>query len=149
MLFKIHPGPLHSTPTTRITLIRCRRRLCRKRTFKSQSGSSPASESSYNKTLVNPPAVGFSKLFIAKYIEKNLHKIPKTILEVQASPTDKLREKLLKARLPDIYYSNSHIEYYNFCQQYEDCFITTRVKGLICILFATSFLYEHINFCYY
>ena len=38
------------------------------------------------------------------------------------------------------------MEYYNFCQQCEDHFATTRAKGPNRIPFAASFLCDHINF---
>ena len=100
-------------------------------------------ESSYDKTPVNPPAV---RLPIAKYIEKNLQKILITVFEAQVLPFDSSREKSLKARSPDVYCGKSHMECYNFCQQYEDQFATARAKGPNHILFAASFLRDHINF---
>ena len=63
-------------------------------------------ESIYNKTPVNlsaePP--------VAKYIEEDLQRIFRTILEAQAPLSDGPRKKPLKARLPDVYYGKSHIE---------------------------------------
>ena len=40
------------------------------------------------------------------------------------------------------------MEYYNFCQQYEDHFATAGAKGPNRILFAASFLHDRINFCW-
>ena len=51
-------------------------------------------------------------------------------------------ERLFKAWLPDLYYRNSHIKYYRFCQQCEDHFDTARAKGSNRIPFAASFLHE-------
>ncbi len=50
----------------------------------------------------------------------------------------------LKSRNPDLYYGNSHIECYYFCQQYEDHF---KVVGLLShkhVLFAAGFLKNRI-----
>ncbi len=54
----------------------------------------------------------------------------------------------LKAKTPDVYYSRSHMECYNFCQQCEDHFATCGATGPNRIPFATSFLRERINFCW-
>ncbi len=42
----------------------------------------------------------------------------------------------------------SHIECYNFCQQCEDNFAITKAIGPNQILFATSFFWDQINFCW-
>ena len=60
---------------------------------------------------VNPAA----EISIAKYIEEDLQRILKMVLEAQAPPFDGPREKSLKARLPDVYHDRFHMEYYNFC----------------------------------
>ena len=130
-----------------MTLIRGRKCTCRERTSKDLLGSSPPPKSSHNKALVNPLAIGPSKPPITKYIKENLQKIFKTVLEAQAPPFDRPREKLLKARLFDVYCDKFHMEYYNFCQQCEDHFATIKAKGPNYILFAASFLHDHINFC--
>ena len=126
-----------------MTTIRGSECPCRERTSKVLSGSSPLLESNYDKTPVNPPAV---ELFVTKYIEKDLQKIFRTFLEARAPSSDGLCKKPLKARLPNVYCGKSHIEYYNFCQQCEDHFATTRTKGLNYILFVSSFLRDCINF---
>ena len=46
----------------------------------------------------------------------------------------------LKARFPDLYYGNSHMDYYCFSQQYEDYFEIARASRLNRVSFATSFL---------
>ncbi len=48
--------------------------------------------------------------------------------------------------LPDLYYSKSQIEYYNFCQQYEDYFTITRAIRPNLVLFTTFYLWDLINF---
>ena len=95
-----------------MTFIQSRRRLCRERISKSPLGSLFPPESSYNKTPVNPPTV---KPLVAKYLEENVQKILKTVLKVQAPPSDRLCKKPLKTRLPDVYCGKSHMECYNFC----------------------------------
>lgn len=49
------------------------------------------------------------------------------------------REQPLKARFPDLYYGNSHMDCYRFCQQCEDHFETAGANGPNRILFAASF----------
>ena len=51
-----------------------------------------------------------------------------------------IQEKLFKARAPDISPGNSHLEYYNFCQQYVDHLATTRATSYNRVLFSTTFL---------
>ena len=55
------------------------------------------------------------------------------------------REKL-KARFPDVYRGKSHIDCYNFCQEYENYFATAEATKSIRIRFATSFFCDRINF---
>ncbi len=52
----------------------------------------------------------------------------------------------LRAKTPDVYRGRSHIECYNFCQQYEDHFATCGATGPNRIPFAASFLQDQINF---
>ena len=122
-----------------MTLIRGRGRPRRKR---NSEGSSPPPESIYDETPVNPPA----ESPVAKYTEEDLQKILRTALEAQAPPSDGPREKPLKARLPDVYRSKSHMEYYNFCRQCEDHFAIAGAKGPNRIPFAACFLHDRINF---
>ena len=95
---------------------------------------------------------------ISKYSEDDLQRIFKAVLEAQApapapAPTPTLapvifempREKL-KARSLDVYCGKSHIDCYNFCQQYGDYFATARATRLTQILFALSFFQDQINF---
>ena len=68
----------------------------------------------------------------------------KAYLKVQVPGRTKIdsepRKQPLKARFPDLYYGNLHIDCYQFCQQCEDHFKTAGAKGLNKILFAASFL---------
>ena len=89
---------------------------------------------SYNKLLFDfliiDLIIDSFRFFITKYIEKDLQKILKKILKAYIFFSNRLCKKLLKVRLSDIYYNKSHIEYYNFCQQYEDYFTIAKTKGL-------------------
>ena len=125
-----------------MTSIRGRGCLCRERTSKSLLGSSLPPKFSHDETPVNLPA----RPPIAKYTEEDLQRILRTVLEVLAPSSDGPREKPLKARSPDVYRGKSHIEYYNFCQQCKDHFATAGAKSSNRILFAASFLRDHINF---
>ena len=49
-------------------------------------------------------------------------------------------EQSLKARFPDLYYGNSHMDCYRFCQQCKDHFETAGAKGPNRIPFAALFL---------
>ncbi len=52
----------------------------------------------------------------------------------------------LKAKTPDVYYGRSHMECYNFCQQYEDHFAICGATEPNRIPFVASFLRNWINF---
>ena len=125
-----------------MTSIQGHGRPCRERTSKGPSESSPTPDFSHNDGPVNPPA----EPPVAKYTEENLQRIFKTILKARALPSDGPREKPLKARSPDIYYGKSHMECYNFCQQYKDHFAIAEAKDPNCIPFTISFLRNRINF---
>ena len=125
-----------------MTSIRDRGCPCREYISEDPLESLPPPESSHNEGLINPP----TESLIAKYTEKDLQKILRIVLKARAPSSDGPREKPLKARLPDVYCSKSHMECYNFCQQCKDHFATAKAKGSNRILFAASFLYDCINF---
>ena len=125
-----------------MTLIQGRGCPCRKHISKK---SSPLPELDYNKAPVDSP-ISLSTPLVAKYTKEDLQKIFRTILEAQASSSDRPYEKQLKARSPEIYYGKSHMECYNFCQQCKDYFAIAGGKSSNYILFATSFLHNCINF---
>ena len=58
----------------------------------------------------------------------------------------KAPRKKLKACSPDVYYGKSHIDCYNFYQQYEDYFAIVGATRSTRILYATSFLQDQISF---
>lgn len=60
-----------------------------------------------------------------------------------------VRERLLKARLPDLYYGKSHMECYHFWQQWEDHFNIASATCLNRRPFASSFLWGRISFCWH
>ena len=72
------------------------------------------------------------KQFIKAYLEAQ---VPGRT-EVDSEP----REQPLKARFPDLYYGNSHMDCYRFCQQCKDYFETAGAKGPNRIPFAALFL---------
>ena len=74
------------------------------------------------------------KQFMKAYLEAQTP--AQTAAEKDAEPY----ERPLKARLPDLYYGDLHIECYRFCHQCKDCFDTARAKVLNRISFAASFL---------
>ena len=88
---------------------------------------------------------------VAKYTNSDLQRATKLALhlfvqgqqQVQsqiAPPVPEPWKRPLKASFPDLYYNNSHMDCYRFCQQCEDHFKTVSVKGLNRFLFATLFL---------
>ena len=129
-----------------MTLIQSYRCLCKERISKNPLKSSLPPESSHNKSSVDLFAIDYSKSLAPKYKKKDLQKIYRTVLKAQVPSFDKLFEKPLKAKSPDVYCSKFHIECYNFCQQCEDYFATAGAKGSNHIFFATFFLCNHINF---
>ena len=55
------------------------------------------------------------------------------------------RERSLKAKVPEVYYSKSHMDCYHFCQQCEDHFETAGATGNNRTPFAASFLRGNIS----
>ena len=71
----------------------------------------------------------------------------KAYLESNQGPKQPLeeREQLLKAKVSDVYYGKSHIDFYHFCQQCEDYFETSWATGTNRTLFAAFFLPGNIS----
>ena len=88
------------------------------------------------------PASPSNKGFFQQFMKTNLENQNQN--QNQTSPLAliqaELREQLLKARFPDLYYGNSHLDCYRFCQQCEDHFDTAGASGPNRIPFAASFL---------
>ena len=109
-------------------------------TSKDESAGAAPTEGSGTPTptpaIVPNPDNELFKQFMKAYLEAQTPAL--TAAEMDAEP----RERPLKARLPDLYYGDSHIECYWFCQQCKDHFNIARAKGLNQIPFAPSFLHE-------
>ena len=94
------------------------------------------------------PAPAFGPGPPGRYTNKDLQKATKLVLELfvkgqeygQFQANSAPREQPLKARFPDLYYRNLHLDCYCFCQQCEDYFETARVNRLNRVFFATLFL---------
>ena len=100
------------------------------------------------------PALAFVPGPPERYTDENLQKAIKLALELfvkgqkHGQANSAPRNRALKARNPDLYYRSSHMECYYFCQQCEDYFDTPGAKGYKRVPFATSFLWDRINFCW-
>ena len=92
-----------------------------------------------------------------RYLNDDLQRIVKTILEARSFPLptsapipvfivaaaphyEGLREWPLKVRFPDIYWGKTHLECYNFFQQYKNHFAITGATDLNRVPFAAIFL---------
>ena len=83
-----------------------------------------------------------------RYTDEDLQRATKLALESfvkgqehgQLPANSAPREQSLKARFPDLYYANSHLDCYRFCQQCEDHFETAGANGSNRVPFAASFL---------
>ena len=131
-----------------MTSVQSRGRPCKERISEAPSEPSLSARSDY-KDAVSPivdPGIGSVGPPVAKYTEENLQRILKAVLEAQVLAFDEPCKKLLKARSPDVYCGKSHMECYNFCQQYEDHFTTAGAKGPNRIPFAAFFLRDRMNF---
>ena len=73
------------------------------------------------------------KQFIKAYLEAQ---VP-TQIAPEIEP--KSCKQSLKARFPDFYYGNLHMNFYRFCQQYKDYFKTVGAKRPNKILFTAFF----------
>lgn len=113
------PSWLRFISTIKITSIRGHRCLYKKRITESLLGSLLLLKSSNDKllidSLIDNLIVDSFKLFVTKYIEEILQKIFKTVLETCDPFFDLPRERLLKARLSDVYYNKLYMNYYKFC----------------------------------
>ena len=92
------------------------------------------------------PALTESTLAL-KYSEADLMRILKIFSKTKSQkPKAKvLRERPLKAKVPDIYFGKSHIDCYHFCQQCNGHFETAGITGSNRTSFATLFFFGKIN----
>ena len=101
---------------------------------------SPAVSRAHTPTPAPAPAPsskkGLFQQFIKAYLENENQNQAPPPAPIQAEP----REQPLKARFPDLYYGNSYLDCYRFCQQCEDHFDTVGANGPTRILFAALFL---------
>ena len=65
--------------------------------------------------------------------------IIQTVMETRLAVIEGPQELLFKPRFLDVYWDDNHIACYNFCQQCENYFAITGVKGSNYILFAVFF----------
>ena len=90
------------------------------------------------------PALATAPTIASSSDNKLFKRFMKAYLEAQVpSQTEvdpKPRKQPLKARFPDLYYGNSHMDYYQFCPQCKNHFETAGAKGPNRILFAALFL---------
>ena len=87
------------------------------------------------------PTDDLFRQFMQAYMEDRRHLAP------APAPVESREDALdrpLKARNPDLYYGNSHMECYYFCQQCEDHFETAGAKGHKRVPFAATFLKDRI-----
>ena len=111
-----------------MTSVQSHSRLCRKHLFIVPPDSSPSPKSKFSEQPARPQELKSltATIDVFKYSEDNLQQIFKTVLEVHAlapalapAPTlaasEEPRDKLLKARSPDVYCKKPHIDCYNFC----------------------------------
>ena len=96
-------------------------------------------------TPATTPAVALSsdnelfKQFMKAYLQAQM---PAQIApETDSEPC----KQLLKARFPDLYYGNLHMDCYQFCQQCKDHFETFGAKRSNRIAFAALFLRELVT----
>lgn len=133
-----------------ITFIQSRWQLYKKHISKYFSKFLPPPKSNHHKPPVNLSIsdliIYFFRLFVAKYIKKDLQKILKIILKVGVLPFDRPCKKFLKIRWPDVYCNKSYMKYSNLCQKCKNQFATARAKISNRILFIAFFLHVCINF---
>ena len=99
-------------------------------------------------TLAAAPAPAFVPGPPGRYMDENLQKATKLALKLfvkgqeygQLQASSAPYEQPLKAWFPDLYYRNSHLDCYCFCQQCKDHFKTAGANEPNRVPFATSFL---------
>ena len=95
----------------------------------------------------NAPALAESTLAL-KYSKMDLIRILKIFLETkgQEPKAEVPCKQPLKAKVPNVYFGNLHINCYHFSQQYEDYFEIAGAIGSNHIPFAALFFCGKINF---
>ena len=92
------------------------------------------------------PAPATTSVFAPSLDKKLFKQFIKAYLETQVLGQTEVdpepHKKPFKARFPGLYYDNLHIGCYQFCQQCEDHFETTRAKKYNKIVIAALFLHR-------
>ena len=109
--------------------------------------------------LADTLPVSFALSFMARYSEKNLQQIFRTVLDF--SPLSALApafvisqqyknpcKRPLKARFLDMYYGKTYLKYYNFFQQCRNYFAIASTKSQNKISFAVIFINNIALFCW-
>ena len=108
---------------------------------------------SHAHTLASPAVLAFALAAVdltVRYLEADLQRIFRTVLETcpcASAPQplvflDGPCERPLKVRFPELYCDKTHIECYNFIQQYKDHFVTAGAKRPNRMPFAAMFFQE-------
>ena len=92
------------------------------------------------------PVSSSTEELFEQFMQTYMETVRNPALAPPAEPREEASDRPLKARNPDLYYGNSHMECYYFRQQYEDHFETAGAKGHKRVPFAASFLKDRILF---
>ncbi len=90
------------------------------------------------------PTYDLFRLFMQAYMEDRRNHTPALAPAFLAEPRENVSDRLLKTRNPDLFYGNSYMECYHFCQQFEYHFDTDGAKSHKHVHFAASFLKDFI-----
>ncbi len=91
------------------------------------------------------PALALNNDLFQEFMRTCIEKVQAQASAAPAAPAPDVEakddtDKPLKPRNPDLYYGNSYMECYYFCQQYKDHFEVARSLGHKRVLFAARFL---------
>ena len=112
------------------------------------AGGPPGVPTEGSNTSTPSPLVSWAQIPAQPPVPISTKKVCQQLLKTYAATVKLLkqnhesgpREQPLKAWFPDLYYGNSHMDCYRFCQQCEDHFETAGASGPNRIPFAASFL---------
>ena len=124
-----------------------------------KSNNTPTVSRSPTPAAAVAPPIVFALFSVTQYLEANLQQIfkaglgfrPSSLFSAPIPPSEQYVspcKRLLKARIPDVYWDKTHLKYFHFFQQYEDYFATARAKGQNWMPFATTFLKNTVLFCW-
>ena len=111
-------------------------------------GDTPVPTPAVSRTPTLAPAPASVPGPLGRYTDEDLQRAIKLALESfvkgqehgQLQANSAPREQPLKARFSNLYYENSHLDCYRFCQQCKDHFKTAGANGPNQVPFAASFL---------